>query len=289
MTTDLAIRETAPATVRLSSEQLQYIAGTEFVPQGLRNNLPAIMACVATGRALGIDDMSSLRLIHVVNGRPTFSAELMVQIVRRHGHSISGQTKDGSCTVVGKRADNGDTMEVTWTLEMAQRAGLAGKQVWKQYPEALLWARAVSQLCRQLFPDCFAGATYTPEEIPASDFELEPLGDATLDELADVTPSVASTVEDGPRTAPVASLSDDLSSPAQKTKLNILVAKLVEGEHITKTQLWQAMDLDPQLGLGEDGAVHWSPLRDHLSKAQASALIERLSKLDAKVAAGAEA
>jgi hypothetical protein len=57
---------------------------------------------------------------------------------------------------------------------MAQRAGLANKQVWKAYPEAMLWARAVSQLCRMLFPDCFAGGTYTPEEAPDADYvELE--------------------------------------------------------------------------------------------------------------------
>ena len=160
---------------QLTNDQLAYIANTEFVPKGLRGNKPAIMACVITGRALGLDDMSSLRLIHVVNGRPTFSAELMVQIVRKHGHSISGQTKDGSCTVVGKRADNGDTMEVTWTLEMAKRAGLADKATWKAYPEALLWARAVSQLCRQLFADCFAGAsgTYTEEELSGGTVDAE--------------------------------------------------------------------------------------------------------------------
>ena len=155
---------------QLTTEQLSYIAGTEFVPQGLRGNKPAILACVMTGRALGLDDMSSLRLIHVVNGRPTFSAELMVQIVRRHGHSITGTVGDGKATVTGKRADTGDEMTSEWTIEMAQRAGLAGKQVWKSYPEAMLWARAVSQLCRMLFADCFAGGTYTPEEIPEADY-----------------------------------------------------------------------------------------------------------------------
>jgi hypothetical protein len=81
--------------------------------------------------------------------------------------------------------------------------------------------------------------------------------------------------------------SPDVPSPQMLKKLNVLVGQLREGGHIKTEQLWQAMDLDPQLGLGEDGEIHWSPLRDHLSKQQASALIERLSKLDAKVAATA--
>lgn len=152
------------AVATLSNEQLKFIASTDFVPKGLRGNMPAIMACVATGRELGLGDMEALRSIHVVDGRPSMSAELMVRLVRRHGHSISGSYGDGQVTAHGRRHDTGDEMEVTWTSAMAQRAGLAGKDNWKKYPEAMLWARAVSQLCRALFPDCLGGVVYTPDE-----------------------------------------------------------------------------------------------------------------------------
>ncbi len=168
MSQAISIRETPPQTV-LSNDQLQYIAKTEFVPTGLRGNLPAILACVATGRALGIDDMTAIRSIHIIEGKATFSAELMVMLVRRRGHSITGEVGEGTATVVGKRADTGDTMTSTWTLKMAERAGLAKKGNWVKYPESMLWARAVSQLCRMLFADCFAGATYTTEELGAED------------------------------------------------------------------------------------------------------------------------
>jgi hypothetical protein len=160
------------ATV-LTNEQLKFIAGTEFVPKGLRGNLPAILACVATGRAIGIDDMTAIRSIHIIDGKPTFAAELMVMLVRRRGHSIVGEVGPDTATVTGKRADNGDEMRVTWTLEMAKRAGLTGKGNWKSYPEAMLWARAVSQLCRMLFADCFAGATHTPEELDSDETSTE--------------------------------------------------------------------------------------------------------------------
>jgi len=164
MSTELAVRDHLQMTT-LDNEQLKYIATTEFVPPGLRGNLPAILACVATGRALGIADMTALRSIHIIDGKATFSAELMVQLVRRNGHSITGDVTEGSATVKGKRADNGDEMQATWTLAMADRAGLLRKQNWVKYPEAMLWARAASQLCRMLFADCFAGATYTTEEL----------------------------------------------------------------------------------------------------------------------------
>ena len=139
--TDLAVR-TPNETAVLTNDQLSYIAATEFVPQGLRGNLPAILACVATGRALGIPDITALRSIHIIDGKATYSAELMVMLVRKQGHSITGDVSAGSATVVGTRKDNGDTMTVTWTLEMAERAGLLGKQNWRKYPESMLWARA---------------------------------------------------------------------------------------------------------------------------------------------------
>jgi hypothetical protein len=73
-------------------------------------------------------------------------------------------------------------MTSTWTLAMAERAGLANKQNWKRYPEAMLWARAVSQLCRMLFADCFAGATYTTEELGAEQTDAAgiPAGDGPI-------------------------------------------------------------------------------------------------------------
>lgn len=172
----LELRETAQP-VALTSDQLKFISQTEFVPKGLRGNLSAILACVTTGRELGLGDMTALRSIHIIDGKATFSAELMVQLVRKAGHSITGDLSAETAVVVGKRRDNGDTMTVTWTLDDAKRIGLLNKDNWKKYPEDMLWARAVSALCRRLFADCFSGASYTPDELGA--------GDVTADELMD--------------------------------------------------------------------------------------------------------
>jgi hypothetical protein len=166
--TDLEVRR--PQQVVLSNDQLQYIAHTEFVKKGIRGNLPAILATVAYGRALGLPDMIALSHVVMIDGDPSLEAVAMNALVRQRGHSIQkvDDTPEGTCTVRGKRGDSGDEITVTWTLAMAERAGLLGKQNWRKYPEAMLWARAVSQLCRELFADVFAGATYTPEELEGS-------------------------------------------------------------------------------------------------------------------------
>lgn len=268
MTTDLAVRQ----AVQLTNEQLAYIAGTEFVPGALRGNLPAILACVAAGRELGIGDMAAIRLINVIDGRTTYAAELMVLVTRGRGHSIQGEVGDGSARVTGKRADNGDTMTVTWTLAMAERAGLANKQNWKRYPEAMLWARAVSQLCRMLFADCFAGGTYTREEL--EEVDAAPAWEPAQPDAADDDRLFP------PKDQPTPGA--EAATEAQKKKLNVQVGKLRPGL-VSTEQLWEFCGMDPENHSGAhdaQGRVRWSPLRDRLTKTEASGLIEWLAALE---------
>jgi hypothetical protein len=289
-TNEIAVRENARAMVRLSSEQLQYIAHTEFVPKSMRGKLPAILACVAMGRELGLGDMVALRTINVIDGRAALSAEGMVALVRGDGHSIVGNFSGDSCTVTGKRIDNGDEMSVTWTREMAKEAGLVNKDNHKKYPAAMLWARGVSQLCRMLFPDCFAGGTHTLEEISEGDFsdyeelpDVEESAPAVRRDLEPAQSGEASGEGNEPDTGA------DKPSAAQLKKLNVLVGTLREAGKVTTKQVYTTMgrvaftqEGEPDFSdyLSEDGELHWSPLRDALTKQEASHLIEWLTVIE---------
>jgi hypothetical protein len=52
-----------------------------------------------------------------------------------------------------------------WTIARAQQAGLTGKGTWKQYPAAMLKARAITEAARDACPEALAGVAYTPEEL----------------------------------------------------------------------------------------------------------------------------
>lgn len=77
---------------------------------------------------------------------------------------------------------------------------------------------------------------------------------------------------------------------AQIKKLNVLVGKLRDAGQITTDHLWAAMakersvDVDTMIELleGRDtaGVLHWAPLRDSLTKAEATGLIDRLDTLE---------
>jgi hypothetical protein len=113
--------------------------------------------------------MTALNNYHVIEGTASLKPEAMLGLVRRMGHSVTltiEATPEGKVGIAkGRRADNGDEHVAKFSAHDAVVAGLAGKKNWKQYEDAMLTWRAVSALCRVLFPDVVMGAGYTPEEI----------------------------------------------------------------------------------------------------------------------------
>jgi len=175
------------AEAAMTWNTLTMVCRTELVPKAYRNRPDAALGAVLMGRELGLGEMSSLQLIDVIDGRPSLSAELLVSMVRRQGHSIlATEWSSDRCTVKGTRCDGDrDTMTVTWTMDDAQRAGLAGKGNWSRYPQAMLWARAVSQLVRALFPDCLTIHAYTPADLSVDAAPEAPPSDVVEAQVVD--------------------------------------------------------------------------------------------------------
>lgn len=141
------------------------LSQSSLVPAVFRRQPANVVAIALTGQELGWGVATAMRFIQVIDGKPTVTPEGMLALVRRAGHSVNGKSSSLYATVAGRRKDNGDEMEVTFTMEDATRAKLAGKDNWKTYPEAMLWARALAMLCRRLFSDVLLGAAYVPDEM----------------------------------------------------------------------------------------------------------------------------
>jgi len=186
MTTDnlpAVARPLSPAEVTWKTAQK--IANTPFVPTAFRGKPESVFAAILYGEELGLGPMQSLNSIHVIEGKPSMSPELMRGLVARAGHRIDvKESSSDKVTVWGKRIDTGSEATVTWSMKDAQLAGLAGRGAWKTYPRAMLLARATSELCRMLFADVVAGLSYTPEEAASiagvewTDVPADPLSSA---------------------------------------------------------------------------------------------------------------
>lgn len=152
----------------------------------------------------GIGPVTSLMGIHIIEGKPSPSANLMAAMVQRSGryrYRVSERTDEAAEIVFFERTSAGweEVGRSRWTLADAQRAGLAGKGPWKSYPRAMLFSRALSEGVRVYCPDLFGGApVYTPEELGA-DVDAETGAPIRVDtrtgEVIDVSGRVAGAAE----------------------------------------------------------------------------------------------
>jgi len=131
----------------------------------------AALVILLTGRGLGMDAMSSLRAIHVIDGKPTLAADAMIGLCLRSKlceHFETIESTPLTCTVEAKRVGR-PARQLTFTIEDARRAKLLDKgekSGWAKFPAAMLRARAKSALARDVFPDVVMGI-YDPDEINA--------------------------------------------------------------------------------------------------------------------------
>lgn len=134
-------------------------------------NVEQAMALMLIAQAEGMHPAIAARDFHVIQGRPALKADAMLARFQAAGGKVQW-TSYTELKVAGIFSHPaGGSVEVEWTFAQAQKAGLTGKDVWKQYPRAMLRARVVSEGIRTVYPGVAVGV-YTPEEIADSDSNL---------------------------------------------------------------------------------------------------------------------
>jgi hypothetical protein len=125
---------------------------------------------VVFGEELGIGPGASMQGVHIIEGKPSLSANLLGTLVKRSGRYDYRPQKVDDAEAAVAFFENGEEVGVsTFTLEQAKAAGLVrAKSGWERFPQAMLFARALSQGVRWYCPDVTAGSpAYTPEELGA--------------------------------------------------------------------------------------------------------------------------
>ena len=161
---------------------------------------------IMAGQELGLAPFASMRAVHVIEGNATLSANTMAGMVKssgRYDYDIKKKELDGCVidffeTRAGKRTKIGtesfdidearmagmfdpecEEAPLKHKLRDIQKKGRGGstytkyntcncKDNWRNYPKAMMFARAISNGVRTYCPDVFSGMlVYTPDELNA--------------------------------------------------------------------------------------------------------------------------
>jgi hypothetical protein len=143
-----------------------YLSRTSFVPAAMRGKPAEVAAAWLAGQELGFGPMASLRMIDVIEGKPSLPAIALRALVQAHGHDIWVEESTASRAIVmGRRKGSDRVFKSVWDMDRATRLELHTKANWKKQPTNMLLARATSECARLVAADVIAGMPYSSEEL----------------------------------------------------------------------------------------------------------------------------
>lgn len=146
-----------------------------------KSSTASIFASILKGQSLGLDPVTSMSFITIVNGRASLMGDLALGLVRKSGlinpkqggylrEEWSGDGESRTCTLSAKRHDTGEEMVRSFSVAQARAAGLIEKTaVWFGFLDRMLRYRALGFLLRDLFSDILLGL-YLTEELQGADY-----------------------------------------------------------------------------------------------------------------------
>jgi hypothetical protein len=123
--------------------QAVVLSKTELVPKALQGKPEAIMLVGIWGAEHGIPLATAVQEVHIIENRPSPSAQLRLALIRRYGHEIRFIDTDTTKAVLrARRRENHDDPDawvtVTYSLDDARKAELLDEWVerWQKAPGA---------------------------------------------------------------------------------------------------------------------------------------------------------
>lgn len=294
---EVAVQQPQATALSVKIQYAQAMAQSSLLPRQYQKQPANLLFALEYADALGVSPIHAITSIHVIEGKPSASADLIASLVRKAGHKLRVTGDATTCTATLIRQDDPDfEFTATWTMTQATKAGLTGKSVWKSYPSAMLRARAITEVCRMGAPDALYGVIYTPEELGAN---VDADG-APVDLGEHPAPAPSPEAEPKPKQTrsrkPVTPIEapTDLPAPAADEPAEIIDEPVVE--LITEPQSKMMFALLNKNGFADDGTTAQKDYlesiigrqltsRRDITKAEATRIIDLLNDADAPAAA----
>lgn len=136
---------------------------------------------IMAGKELGLSAFESMASIYIVNGKLALTSKAMASLIKRskkYDYTVDSLSET-ECSISFYDTSTPDHRPLgisTFTFKDAAKAGLVNKDVWKNYPKNMLFARTLSNGARFYCPDAICGY-YAEEEL--QDLEQAPISPMT--------------------------------------------------------------------------------------------------------------
>lgn len=253
-----AITRYEPTNISEAMQVSRTLVASRLLPKAIATP-EAAFAVIVAGAELGLTAMQSLRAIHIIEGKPTLSADLMLALCKRHEVCEYVRLVESTAeraTYEAKRKGEPEPTRMSFTMEEARAAQLVGKDNWKKYPAAMLRARCIAAIVRAVFPDVFLGVYETDELAPATQpVAVSQVVEATADDSAQVS-GFAARIEAATTAEELKAVAADIQAAKRAGALSpVAVHDLQSRYSLRKSELTPRPPSSPQVADAETEAA----------------------------------
>lgn len=155
-----------PRSVGEVMQLAELLAKSELLPKALRGKAADVALMIMAGTEMGFGPGTSLRSIHVIEGRPSLSASAKVALVRASGKAKyfdCVEDTDDRVTYETMRVESMKPQRWTYTRQDVKNAGLNTKDNHRLFSRQMMHARCKSALCENVYEDVINGIATTED------------------------------------------------------------------------------------------------------------------------------
>lgn len=231
----------ADAQLSVEMRKAQAIAkAKQAVPSSYRENPGAVLLAMEFARSRDMDLLTAVQTVAFIDGRPVIDATLQRALAERAGYRVTITEASPKSATVRISEKEGEVLgEATYSIQDAERAGLAKKKNWVNNPEDMLVARATTRAMRRFAPVVMVGLVAGEDEL--DEIIEDPVAVLTENAGEDQNPETVDVAHDPvgeseePSAAPNGAASE--SSPA-----DIEDAEIVDDQQITDPTRGRVLD-----------------------------------------------
>lgn len=168
----------APTSRADAWELCRTLSEEKWIASCFRGNPTFVAIALSFGTKFGLEPLSALTSIAVINGKPAIYGDMALALVRRSYPNAIYQerylTDRTGCEVTVRRNPNQEPVVELFDEPMARTAGLWGKPgPWTNYPRRMCMWRARGYALRTAFPDVMCGFLLAEEAMDIVSIESD--------------------------------------------------------------------------------------------------------------------